>query len=156
MPGAFFGLSLRDSSNELGKTNFNVGDLTAGTIAGALTQMGALRTAIEAVTLGVVASSRWGDDDVVSNAIPSDGAAQRGVKWNVLIEDNTTHLKTTNYIPTADLDLLPDRPGGGKLEDLDITTDPSVGFALKTAIEALVKYPGTGNAVTVLRIYYSD
>lgn len=154
MPGSFYGLSLRDSSNELGKTEWNIGDLTAVSLAGALTQMGALKTAIEAVTLGVVASERWGDNDVVSNSIPASGLAQRGVKWNVLIEDNTTHLKTTNYIPTADLSLLPNAPGGGKLEDLDITA--GVGLALKDAIEDLVKYSGTGNAVTVLRIYFSD
>lgn len=154
MPGSFYGLSLRDSSNELGKTEWNIGDLTALSLAGALTQMGALKTAVEGVTLGIVASERWGDNDVVSNSIPSSGLAQRGVKWNVLIEDNTTHLKTTNYIPTADLSLLPDAPGGGKLEDLDLTA--GAGLALKTAIEALVKYPGTGNAVTVLRIYFSD
>ena len=154
MPGAFYGLSLRDSSNELGKTEWNIGDLTAGTIAGALTQMGALKAAVDAVTIGVMASERWGDNDIISNAIPSSGLAQRGVKWNVLIEDNTTHLKTTNYIPTADLSLLPDAPGGGKLEDLDLTA--GVGLALKDAIEDLVKYPGTGNAVTVLRIYFSD
>jgi hypothetical protein len=154
MAGSFFGLSLRDSSNEIGKTDFNIGDLTSASLPGALTQMGALRTAIEDVTLGVVSASRWGDNDIVSNAIPTSGEAQRGKKWNVLIEDNTTHLKTTNYIPTADLSLLPDAPGGGKLEDLDLTA--GVGLALKDAIEDLVKYPGTGNAVTVLRIYYAD
>jgi len=154
MPGAFYGLSIRDSSNELGKTEWNIGDLTAGTIAGALTQMGALKAAIDAVTIGTVASERWGDNDVISNAIPTDGAAQRGVKWNVLIEDSVTHLKTTNYVPTANLDLLPDAPGGGKLEDLDISA--GAGLALKDAIEDLVKYPGTGNAVVVLRVYYSD
>ena len=154
MAGSFFGLSLRDSSNEIGKTDFNVGDLTAITLPTALTQMGNLRSAIEAVTLGVVSASRWGDNDIVSNAIPTDGEAQRGKKWNVLIEDNITHLKTTNYIPTADLSLLPDAPGGGKQEDLVLTA--GVGQDLKEAIEALVKYPGTGNAVTVLRIYYAD
>lgn len=154
MAGSFYGLSLRDSSNELGKTEWNIGDLTAISLAGALTQMGALKAAVEAVTIGVVASERWGDNDVVSNTIPSSGNAQRGVKWNVLIEDNTTHLKTTNYIPTADLSLLPNAPGGGKLEDLDLTT--GVGQDLKEAVEALVKYPGTGNSVTVLRIYFSD
>lgn len=154
MAGSFYGLSMRDSSNELGRTDFNIGDLTAVSLAGALTQMGALKAAIEAVTLGVVATERWGDNDIVSNAIPSSGEAQRGKKWNVLIEDNVTHLKTTNHIPTADLSLLPDAPGGGKLEDLDLTA--GVGLALKDAVEDLVKYPGTGNAVTVLRIYYAD
>lgn len=154
MAGSFYGLSVRDSSNELGKTEWNVGDLTALTLAGALTQMGALKTAIDAVVLGTLASERWGDNDIISNTIPASGLAQRGVKWNVLIEDNTTHLKTTNYIPTADLSLLPDAPGGGKLEDLVLTS--GVGGALKTALEALIKYPGTGNAITVLRIYYSD
>jgi len=154
MAGSFYGLSLRDSSNELGKSQWNIGDLTAISLAGALTQMGALKTAVENVTLGVVASERWGDDDIVSNSIPSSALAQRGVKWNVLIEDNVTHLKTTNYIPTADLSLLPDAPGGGKLEDLDLST--GAGAALKDAIEDLAKYSGTGNSVTVLRIYYAD
>lgn len=154
MAGSFYGLSLRDSSNEIGKTDFNIGDLTTVSLAGALTQMGALKSAIEAVTLGVVASERWGDNDVVSNSIPASGEAQRGKKWNVLIEDTVTHLKTTNYIPTADLSLLPDAPGGGKLEDLILTA--GVGLELKDAIEDLVKYPGTGNAVAVLRIYYAD
>jgi len=154
MAGSFYGISMRDSSNEIGKTEFNIGDLTAVSLAGALTEMGALKTAIEAVTLGVVASERWGDADIVSNSRPTSGLAQRGVRWNVLIEDNTTHLKTTNYVPTADLTLLPDAPGGGKLEDLDLST--GAGQDLKDAIEALVKYPGTGNAVTVLRIYYAD
>lgn len=154
MAGSFYGLSLRDSSNELSKSEWNIGDLTAVSLAGALTQMGALKTAIEGVTLGVVASERWGDNDIVSNAIPTSPNAQRGVKWNVLIEDNVTHLKTTNYIPTADLSLLPDAPMGGKLEDLDLTA--GVGLALKEAIEDLAKYSGTGNAVTVLRVYFSD
>lgn len=154
MAGSFYGISMRDSSNEIGKTDWNVGDLTAITLPTALTQMGNLASAVEAVTIGVLAASRWGDNDVVSNALPASGLAQRGVKWNVLMEDSVTHMKTTNYIPTADLTLLPDAPGGGKLEDLDIST--GVGGQLKDSIEDLVKYPGTGNAVIVLRIYYSD
>jgi len=111
-----------------------------------------LTTAINGVCIGVVAASRWGDNDIVSNSIPTDPLAQRGVKWNVSFEDNVTHVKGTNYIPTADLTLLP-TVGGKVQEDLDLTT--GAGAALKAAIEALCK-TAAGNAMTVLRVYYSD
>jgi hypothetical protein len=152
MAGSFYGLSFIDSSNEASKTDFNIGDLTAISLAGALTQMGALRTAIEGVVLGTVSVSRWGDSDILSSTRPTDPLCQRGVKWSVLMEDSVTHTKFTNKIPTADLSLLP-LVGGVRSEDLDLTA--GAGLALKTAIDALAKSPA-GNAASVLRIYYSD
>lgn len=152
MPGSFWGLTFRDSSNELGKTDFNIGDITALSIAGALTDMGAARTALENITLGTVAQSRFGDADTLSNARPTDPLCQRGVKWTVSWEDTVTHSKGTNYIPTADLSLLP-LVGGVRSEDLDLTA--GAGLAAKTALDTLAKSPA-GNPISVLRIYYSD
>ena len=152
MAGSFYGVSMIDSSNEVGKSDFNIGDLTALSLAGALTQMGALRTAIQNVTLGTVAVSRWGDADILSSTRPTDPLCQRGVKWTVLMEDTVTHKKFSNRLPTADLSLLP-LVGGVRSEDLDLTT--GAGAALKTAIEALCKSPAD-NSVAVLRVYYSD
>lgn len=148
MAGEFFRISLKDSSREIGRTEFNVGPLTAGTIAGALTQMGALATAIGGVTNGLKVGSGWGDNDTFTGTLPTDPLCQRGIKWTVLMRDSTTGVPVINHIPTADLTLLTPPE-----EDLDLTA--GAGAALKTAIEALCKSPA-GNAVVVERVYYSD
>ena len=152
MAGAFFNIGLRDSSNEVGSSKWNIGDLTALSLAGALTDMGALTTAIENVTLGEVSNTSWGDSDARAYARPTDAQAQRGVKWTVSWQDTVTFGKGSNTIPTANLDLLP-TVGGNRVEDLDLTT--GAGAALKTAIEGLARSPA-GNTITVLRVYYSD
>lgn len=152
MPGAYYHLSLRDSSNEIGKSQWNIGDLTAASLAGALDLMGDLETAIDGVTLGAVAGSAYGDSDSRAYARPTDAQAQRGTKWTVLWEDEVTFQKGNNHIPTANLDLLP-TVGGNRVEDLDLTA--GAGLALKTAIEALCKSPA-GNDITVLRVYFAD
>lgn len=152
MPGAFYNISLRDSSDEISASKWNVGDLTALTLAAALTQMGALETAISNVTLGEVSNTSWGDSDAKAYARPTDAQAQRGVKWTVSWQDDVTFGKGTNTIPTANLDLLP-TVGGNRIEDMDLTA--GAGLALKTAIEDLCKSPA-GNSITVLRVYYSD
>lgn len=152
MPGAFYKYGLRDSSDEVTTSNWNVGDLTAVSLATALTQMGNLATAINGVTLGEPATSSWGDADAFAYVRPTNALAQRGVKWTVLWQDDVTFSKGNNHIGTADLSLLP-LVGGVRSEDLDLTT--GAGAALKTAIEALCKSPA-GNDITVIRVYYSD
>lgn len=152
MPGAHYQLGFRDSSNEIGSTKWNIGDLTSVSIAGALTQMGELEAALAAITTGEVASSAYGDSDNRAYARPSAGTSQRGIKWTVSWEDAVTFQRNVNTIPTADLSLLP-LVGGNRVEDLDLTA--GVGLAAKEAIEALCKSPA-GNAITVLRIYYAD
>jgi len=152
MAGEFFRLSYKDSSREVGRTEFNLGPLTAGTLAGALTQMGALATAIQDIVLGLKVGSGWGDNDTFTGTTPTDPNCQRGIKWTVLMRDNVTGVPVINHIPTAKLSLLP-TVGGSVSEDLDLTA--GVGAAFKSAAEALVKSPA-GNAVTVERVYYSD
>lgn len=149
MAGEFFRLSIKDNSGEIGRTEFNTGPLTPVTLATALTQMGALTTAIMAIVLGVKVGSGWGDNDSFSAANPSSKLAQRGVKWTLLARDNVTGVPVINHIPTADLTKLP----AGASEDMDLTGGD--GAALKTAYEALCKSPA-GNAVTLERVYYSD
>lgn len=149
MPGSFFGLSYKDNSREIGRTDFNIGDLTAVSLAGALTQMGALEDAISAIVLGSLVQSRWGDSDNIVAAPPTSKLAQRGVKWTLQGRDSVTGVPVINHVPTADLTKLP----AGASEDLDLTA--GVGLALKTAYEALVKSPA-GNALTLERCYYSD
>ena len=149
MPGSFYGISLKDNSREIGRTDFNIGDITAVSLPGALTQMGALSDAIVAIVLGAKVQSRWGDVDNIVAAPPTSKLAQRGVKWTLQGRDSVTGVPVINHIPTADLTKLP----AGAGEDLDLTA--GVGAALKTAYEALVKSPA-GNALTLERCYYSD
>lgn len=152
MPGSYYNIGLRDSSNEIGLSKWNIGDLTSVSIAGALTEMGELEAAIDAVTLGSVASSAFGDSDNRAYSRPTDAQAQRGTKWTVSWEDTVTFQRNVNTIPTANLDLLP-IVGGNRVEDLDLTA--GAGLALKTAIQALCKSPA-GNPITVLRVYFAD
>jgi hypothetical protein len=147
-----FVLTIRDSSDEIGRSEWYAGDLTSVSLAGALSDWADLRAAIDAVIIGQQASDQWGDSTVISSAIPASPLAQRGVKWSVLLVDNVTGIKSTRRIPTADLTLLP-TVGGKRSEDLDLTA--GVGLALKTAIEAFAR-SNVGNAVTCLRVYYSD
>lgn len=150
--GEFYGLSIKDSTPETGRVDFNIGIITAGTLPGLLSAMGVLRTAIEGVITGEPIQSRWGDTDVIAATTPIDPYCQRGIKWTVLMRDNVSGVPVINHIPTANLALLP-IVGGRAVEDLDITA--GAGLALKTALEGLAKSPA-GNAVTVERVYYSD
>lgn len=149
MPGSFFRLSLKDNSREVGRSEFNIGDLTAVSLPGALTQMGALTDAIMAIVLGVKVGSGWGDNDSFVAAPPTSKLAQRGVKWTLQGRDTVTGVPVINHIPTANLSLLP----AGDSEDLDLTT--GTGAALKTAYDDLCKSPA-GNALALERCYYSD
>jgi hypothetical protein len=149
MPGSFFRLSLKDNSREIGRSEFNIGDITAISLPGALTEMGALTDAIMALVIGVKVGTGFGDNDSFVAAPPTSKLAQRGIKWTVVGRDTVTGVPVINHIPTANLTLLP----AGDAEDLVITG--GVGLAFKTAYEALVKSPA-GNALALERVYFSD
>lgn len=148
MPGSYFELGLIDFTSEKTSTRFHIGDITAVSLPGALAQMGDVRTAIEAVTLGVVRTSAYGDIDTISGVAPNSPLAQRGVKWTVILQDTVTGYSSPIHIGTADLSLLSDGS-----DDLDISAGP--GLALKNAIQTLAR-SRAGNPVIVTRIYYAD
>lgn len=147
-----FQLVIRDSTDETARSEWFAGDLTAASLPGALTDWNTLRGAIQAVITGVQASDQWGDSTVISTTVPTAADCQRGIKWNVLLSDNVTGIKSTRKIPTANLSLLP-LVGGKRQEDLDLTA--GAGLALKNAIQGFAR-SNVGNAVTVLRVYYAD
>jgi hypothetical protein len=147
-----FSLALADSSGETANTEWEAGDLTPVSLAGALTGWETLKDAIQAVVHGTQERDQWGDSTLIGTALNTSGENQRGKKWSVLLRDNTTLLKSTRKIPTANLSLLPIL-NGKRSEDLDLTA--GVGLALKNAIEGFAR-SNIGNNVTVLRIYYKD
>lgn len=159
MPASGY-FSLTDRSGERSAVSFLTGPVTALTIAGLLTQFGALRDAIEDITLGVVAEeAQYAFRTKLSNDLPASDYAQRELKWLVTYEDNQQFLDLVNAIenpgwrkifnmeiPTADPALLPDGIG---TDEVNITTSPMSDFV--TAFEAIARSP-YGGTVNVLKI----
>jgi hypothetical protein len=142
---------LLDYSNERSNTTVNVGAITAVSIAGFLTAFGALRTAIEGITLGVVSQESWvGDITALSNTPPTDAEAQREKKWLVRYTGDTTDKVYTLEIATAELSgghLLP-MSDFADLEETDMA-------AFVTAFEAIARTPDDDEeTVTVQSIQY--
>ncbi len=155
MPQPSYTLSLRDWEGSIGTMDVNTGLVTALTLPGLLTQIGALRTATAALVRGVIANEQQTVfNTILSQDLPTDQDAQRGNKWLVSYHDNTAFFdapvnaipndaylrKFRVMIPTADNSLLADNEN-----DLDITA--GAGLAFKTAFEAVAKSPAGGSVV---------
>lgn len=142
--------TLLDFSREKSTVSLYNGDITAVSIAGFLTQFGALRTAIEGITLGVVQQEQWiGDRTVLSNTPPTNPFAQREMKWLVTYTGDTSGKIFTLEIPTADLT-------GRLIEDTDLAdmTNTEVA-AFVTAFEDIARTPDDDTeTVTVQNIRF--
>lgn len=135
-----------DASDEDTTTEFNVGPITALTIAAFLTQFGALRTATQAIVLGNLTADRWTGDATKYNAsLPTDVNAQRERKFLVNYQDTTTFAPYRIEIGTADLE---GRMIAGT-DFVDLTNTEIAAWI--TAYEAVAKSP-EGNGVNVLSI----
>lgn len=158
MPG-FGSITLRDYDKELTVTQFLTGNITALSLPDTLTQWGALRAAIEGVTLGVVANEALKVFDTkLSNDVPVSPQAQRENKWLVLYEDNLPFFDDpvnaipnagyrkvfTNEIGTADLTLLV-----ANTNKMNIAT--GAGATLVAAMETLLRSP-YGGTINVLEV----
>lgn len=155
MPQPTYSISLRDWDKKIGDVQINTGLVTSLTLPALLTQIGALRTAVDNITIGVVANEKQEVfNTILSQSIPTDQNAQRGNKWLVSYHDGTQFFdapvnaipndaylrKFRVMIPTADNTLLADND-----TLLDLTVNP--GLAFKTAFEAIAKSPAGGIAV---------
>lgn len=154
------GFTLLDHSNEIGRVNIHTGNVTAVSLPGLLTEVGALRGAIEGITLGVVSrESLKVFDTQLANEPPVDENAQVERGWLVSYEDNLPffddpvnaipnagyHKKFTVVIPTADIEgrLLPES------DKADLTDTQMAAFV--TAFETTARSP-YGGTVTVLEV----
>lgn len=155
--------TLMDYSREKATVGFNTAAITAASIAGALTQFGALRTAIEGITNGVVAGEAlYVNRTKLSNVPPVSTLAQRENKWLVTYEDTTEFfdapvnaIPNAGYravfnieIPTADLstvDMVPNT------DDADLAGTEMAAFI--SAFETLARSP-YGGAVNVTRVQF--
>lgn len=159
MPGRL-SFSLLDHSKEVKNTSLLTGNVTAVSLPGLLTQIGTLRAAIDAITLGTVAGEMLvAFDTNLSNAIPASELAQVETVWIVQYEDALPFFDDpVNAIPNE---------GFGKKFSLSIGTADLVGrllpnsdeadladagiAAFVTAFEAIARSP-YGGTVNVLKI----
>lgn len=161
MPG-LISFTMLDYSRERSGFSIITGDITAVSLPGTLTQIGALRTAIEGITLGVVADEalRALKTDL-SNTPPTSPLAQVESAWLVTYEDTTAFFDDpinaipnegfgklfTLTIPTAEL-----APAGRLAPNSDEAVLTETGIAaFITAFETTARTP-YGGAVNVVSI----
>lgn len=143
-PRHSFSVTYLDASKEKSTAKGNMGPITVGTLAGFLTQFGALKAAMQDLSLGVMIADSWTGDITTYNAsAPVDPNAQREMKWRVDYQDTVNFSRHQFEIPVA-------LRAGQVIEgtDLaDLTTAEWVAFV--SAFETLCKSPD-GNGVEVL------
>lgn len=159
MPGRL-GFTMLDYSREKSAFSLATGEVTAGSLPGLLTQIGTLRGAIEAITLGVVSDESLSVFNTnLSNTPPVNELAQVESAWLVTYEDSLPFFDDpVNAIPNE---------GFGRLFTITIPTADIVGrlnpasdqanlanaqiAAFVTALEATARSP-YGGTVNVTRI----
>jgi hypothetical protein len=141
-----------DVTEESSSMELYNGAITAVSIAGFLTNFGALQTATDAITLGTRRSQSWiGDLTTVSNLWPTDKNAHRENKLLVTYRDDVTEEEFILTIPTVDGEQLNFVPGGG-----DAVQFSGLGASANivnwvTAFEAIARTPRSDvNSVTVV------
>lgn len=129
-------MTLNDYSAE--KTSISVSSqaLTAANFDAQVTAWTALRTAIQALTLGITHKQSLNTEVMLSSALPTDPTAQREIKWLVSYQGDTSGKLFQVELGTADL------TGGHLVANTDLAdlTD-SDWTAFITAFEAFVRSP---------------
>lgn len=140
-----------DYSGERKSVKINVGELTAVSLPGFLTNLAAWETALDNVTLGTRAKSSWGAETVVSNTKPVDKDAQIETEMLVSYMDDTTEAPYTFRITTVDYTAF--NYGTGSAGDEVIISGAGASAATTafiTAFEDIARSPDNdANTVTI-------
>jgi hypothetical protein len=144
-------LTYKDATGESSTMKVYNDAITALSIGGFLTQLGAFKTATDALVLGNRTRSAWiGDYDTLSNDPASNNYAQRENKLLVSYKDTTTDEEYELTIPTVDLALLTFIPGAKDAVQFAGAGVNAAVTAWVTAFEAFASPPeAPGNAVQV-------
>jgi len=159
MAGSQWSETISDYNGETSTTTILVGNVTAASLPGLLSDIADMRAAIDGLILGVPKSDMLrAYKTPISNALPSDQNAQVERKWLVTYDDITEFFDApVNAIPnagfgkifnieiaTANAELLDDNQ-----EYLDITAGPGLEFA--TAFNSMSRSPygGQGRVLTI-------
>ena len=129
----------------------NVGPITALSIAGFLTQLSDFEAKTDAILLGLRRRESWiGDRSVITNAWPTDKAAQRECKVLVEYMDDTTEEPFTLTLPTINFAKLNFVAGGGDAVVFSGAGANTDIVAWVTSFEAIARSPrNDANSVTV-------
>lgn len=128
----------RDYDGETQTLRLYTGEITAVSLPGLLTQIGALTAALDAVVLGVIAKTSWGEETVVSNLNATDKDAQVQTNMLVRVHGATSEAPWSFRIPTVDPEAFNYVEGNVVLSGAGATAATT---ALVTALEDLVKMP---------------
>jgi len=130
--------------------------ITALNIAAFLADFGDLQTATDAITLGTRRQQSWiGDLTTVSNAYPTNPAAQRESKLFVQYQDDTTEKQYTMTVPTVDFSKLVFVPLGGDAVQFSGASANADIVAWVTAFETIARSPDDDtHTVTVVGMRY--
>lgn len=136
-------VSFRDYSGETKAIqNMYSGELTAVSLPGFLTQFGALQTALNAVTLGVLAKTGWGEETIVSNDRAAVKDAQVETEMLVSLRGATTEAPFSFRIPTVDYTAFNyANPPAGDVVILSGDGATAATIALVDAIQDLLRTP---------------
>lgn len=146
-----YSVSLRDYSGETKSVRLYTGEITAVSLPGLLSDLGTFRTALEAVTLGVVAKDSWGEETVHSNARASTKDAQIESELLVTLRGATSEAPYSFRIPTVDYTAFnyADPPAGDAVI-ISGSGATAATTALVTAIEATFKMPNDETEAVVV------
>lgn len=133
--------TLRDVSGETTSHVVYFGEITAVSLPGLLADLGDYNTALLGITNGVLAKNMWGEETIVSNAVPTDKTAHRENKLLVQYQGVTTEKPYTLTIGTVDFAVLNYVPGGGDAVIFEGAGASAAITAWVAAFEALARTP---------------
>lgn len=129
-----------DHSGERQSVTIPVGEITALTIAGFLTELSAWNTALDAVTLGTPAQDQWSAKNVLSNTRPASALAQVETRMLMTWMDATDETPDSMIIPTVDYAAFNYAdPPAGDVVIIEGAGASAATLALIAAFEALAK-----------------
>lgn len=96
------GFQYIDYSGERDTVTVYANEITAISLPGLLTDIAALETALNAVTLGNLAKTSFGNEEFLTNTKPTDKMAQVETQMLVRCMDSVTEQPFSFRLPTAD------------------------------------------------------
>ena len=145
-------MSIRDKGGELGIVTLPVDQPIATSGEGSIANYyGTIESAIEAVTLGVVARNYFVINEEADDAFPASNFAQREFGLRLILRGEDSAKVFTVTLPTVDADALTLVAGSDQV----VLADAGVMAALVTALETNLAYPygATTESVTVEEAY---
>jgi len=147
--------SWHDYDGEPSSMQVNTVEITAANLDAQATLATALRTALNAITIGVVEQAVISDNIWDTVAPTTDPFGQREIKWTIIAQDTAGNKFKSNEVPTANLVLL---ENGDKYiiknGNVSVVAGAAAVTAFKDAYEAFA-VSNAGLSLTIIDMYQS-